>query len=124
MNRLQLLKNLVVMAVIDGSVGEHELALLSQRCAQWGLSEKELHEAISFALSDQAALHLPSDLSENRESILTDLLQMMAADGHLSESEKRLFALAAAKLGMEKDELNDLISHVVRSKTKSNTNQS
>ena len=38
---------------------------------------------------------------------------MMAADGRLDEGEKRLFALAAVKMGIAPDELDELISSVM-----------
>ena len=45
--------------------------------------------------------------------MLADLMKIMAADGKLSEVEKRLFALAAAKMHIEKDELEKLIDRLV-----------
>lgn len=113
MRRLDQLKNLIVMAVADGSLGDHELALLSDRCEELGLGEQELQQAIRFALSDDAALQLPRD-REAQESLLSDLIRMMAADGRLTESEKRLFALAAAKMEISDERLNHLIDTLVR----------
>ena len=40
---------------------------------------------------------------------MQDLVRMMAADGRLDESEKRLFALAAVKMEMSKEDLDELI---------------
>ena len=51
-------------------------------------------------------------------SMLSDLIRIMAADGKLSEVEKRLFALAAAKMGIERSELDDLIDKLVGRITK------
>ena len=113
MQRLDQLKNLIVMAVADGSLGEHELTLLSERCEELGLSEQDLRAAIRFALSDDAALQLPRE-PEAQESLLSDLIRMMAADGRLTESEKRLFALAAAKMEISDERLNHLIDTLVR----------
>jgi uncharacterized tellurite resistance protein B-like protein len=41
------------------------------------------------------------------------MMKVMAADGVLSEVEKRLFALAAAKMGIDKAELESLIDRLV-----------
>lgn len=111
MERFQQLKNLVVMAIADGSLGETELALLGERCSELKMDENELREAVAFALSDQAALQLPSE-PEDQEALLTDLMRMMAADGRLSESEKRLFALAAAKMNFDASRVNELIDRL------------
>jgi uncharacterized tellurite resistance protein B-like protein len=106
------LKNLVIMASADGHLSEQEIALLVDRCAALGLDEEDLEKAIGFALSGQAKLKFPIDRTEQNE-MLTDLIRMMAADGKLTEIEKRLFALAAAKMGIEKLELEVLIDQLV-----------
>ena len=114
MDRLALLKNLVVMAIADGALAEHELSLLSDRCSELGLEEDELRSAVSFALSDDASLELPTNEAE-QEAVLSDLIRMMAADGHMTEGEKRLFALAAAKMNFSGEKLDQLIDRLVNS---------
>ena len=105
--RLQL-QNLIVMALADGSLGEREVNLVADRCAELGLDEYDLQKAVEFGLGDDAALDLPSQRAEQVELML-DLIRMMAADGHLDEGEKRLFALAAAKMSMDVSEVDELI---------------
>lgn len=112
MKHLDHLKNLVIMAAADGSLGEQEIALLIDRCSALGLEEGDLETAIAFALSGEAKLKFPVDRAEQNR-MLADLIQMMAADGRLQEVEKRLFALAAAKMGIEKVELDALIDKLV-----------
>jgi uncharacterized tellurite resistance protein B-like protein len=106
--RLRQLRNLVVMAMADGSIGEREVAFVAERCHELGLGEAELTHAIRYGLGDEAALELPSDPAE-RDALMIDLVRMMAADGVLEESEKRLFALAAAKMEMSSEHLNALL---------------
>ena len=112
MKHLDHLKNLVIMASADGSLSEGEIALLVDRCSEMGLDDEDLGKAVSYALSDEAALKLPKEKDE-QVAMLSDLVRIMAADGTLSEVEKRLFALAAAKMGIEKSELDDLIDKLV-----------
>lgn len=111
MERIEQLRNLVVMAIADGSLGEDELALLAVRCAELGLDEEELKSALHFALGESAALALPTNPTD-QEALLIDLLRMMAADGKLSETEKRLFALAAAKMNYGAERINELIDRL------------
>ena len=115
MNNFDQLKNLVIMSAADGSLSENEIALLVDRCSELGLQEEHLEQAIAFALSNQAAMQLPTDHAQ-QEAVLEDLIRMMAADGQLAESEKRLFALAAAKMGFPTDQLNKLIDRLVAAK--------
>lgn len=112
MQHLDHLKNLVIMAAADGALSEREIALLVDRCAELGLGELELEKAVSFALSENAALKLPTVHSEKIE-MLSDLMRVMAADGKLSETEKRLFAIAAAKMNIDRDEIEKLIDRLV-----------
>ncbi|MFK7735296.1 MAG: TerB family tellurite resistance protein [Pirellulaceae bacterium] len=112
MEQLDHLKNLVIMAAADGSLSEQEIALLVDRASALGLDEEDLEKAIAFALSGEAKLKFPVDRAEQNR-MLADLMTMMAADGELHEVEKRLFALAAAKMGIEKSELEALIDKLV-----------
>lgn len=110
--RRQRLRNIVVMAFADGSLGEREVNLVADRCAELGLDEYDLQNAIKSGLSDQAALEVPEDQSD-REELICDLIRMMAADGHLAESEKRLFAIAAAKMSISTSDVERLIDHAL-----------
>ncbi len=112
MKHLDQLKNLVIMASADGSLSEREIAFLVDRCAALGLDETDLEKSIEFALSEQASIALPESKQE-QVAMLSDLIRMMAADGNLSEIEKRLFALASAKMGVDKGEIDSLIDQLV-----------
>ena len=114
LQRKRQLRNLVVMALADGSLGEREVNLVADRCAELGLGESELQEAIKYGLRDDAALELPSD-ADQRDQVMRDLIMMMAADGRIEESEKRLFALAAVRMGMSTEHLNLLIDSTLES---------
>lgn len=113
MNPTARIRSLVVMALADGSLGEREVNYLADRCVELGLGEAELRDALQLGLQDDAAVSLPTDPAE-AESLLGDLLRMMAADGSLSESEKRLFAVCAAKLGLGLAEIDALIDRLLR----------
>jgi len=56
---------------------------------------------------------LPKEKSEQMR-MLGDLIRIMAADGDLDEIEKRLFALAAAKMNVTQKELDELITKLVK----------
>ncbi len=115
MKQLDQLKNLVIMASADGALSEREIAFLVDRCSALGLDEADLEKSIDFALSDQASIKLPST-KKDQIDMLSDLIRMMAADGNLSEIEKRLFALASARMGVDKKEIDGLIDRLVGKK--------
>ncbi len=115
MNAQEHLRNLLVMALADGSLNEQEVGFVTDRCLQLGLDESVLRDSLRYALEDGATISLPSD-RESQETLLGDLLRMMAADGELEESEKRLFALAAAKLGFEANDVDAIIDRLMRNR--------
>ena len=112
MRHLDHLKNLVIMAAADGIFSEQEISLLIDRCTELGLQEEDLEKAIAYAFSEQAKLRFPIDRDE-QDRMLSDLIRIMAADGKLTEIEKRLFALAAVKMGIQRAELDALIDQLV-----------
>ena len=107
--RRQQLRNLVVMAMADGQIGNREVNLIADRCAELGLFTNDFQQAIQYGLDDDAALQLPVERFD-REGLLADLVRMMAVDGHWDESEKRLFALAAAKMQLSPLDLDRLLN--------------
>lgn len=111
--RRRQLRNLVVMALADGSLGEREVNLVADHCVDLGLDEYDLQKAVEFGLGDDAALELPNEDSE-RKGLIRDLIRMMAADGKLEEGEKRLFALAAAKMSLSATDVEQLIDETLR----------
>ncbi len=111
MDFLDKLKNLMIMALADGSLTQSELEFLSDRSVQWGLTEADFTAAVEYALSDRAELQIPPH-KKDRVELLQDLLRTMAADGHLAETEKRVFAMAAAVMELPDGELDEIIDSV------------
>lgn len=102
------LRNLVVMAFADGQLGEREVHFVAERCSELGLDEYDLRKAIEHGLGDDAKLDLPQQRAD-QETLMCDLVRMMAADGRLDEGEKRLFALAAAKMSMTTEDVDRIV---------------
>lgn len=113
MDRMKKFKNLLVMAMADGGISEREIRFLSERSARWGLTDSQFAEAVQFALSNPGQLEIPQRRAERIE-MLQDLLQTMAADGQLSEVEKRVFATAAAVMEISSVDVNRLIDDLLK----------
>lgn len=112
MDRYELFKNLMVMAAADRKFTEEEVEFLSLRSSRWGISDQQFEEAFRFAKSSEAKITIPEG-QEERARLLRDLILMMAADGELAAIEKRLFAEAAAKMGIQSDELEKTIDELI-----------
>src|SRR6187549_886467 len=105
MDKLHRFRNLMVLAAADGSMTEEEIVFLSLRASRWGITDDQFQETLEYAKSRDANLEVPTS-SEARREMLSDMLRMMAVDGALSDVERRLFAVVAATMGFERDELN------------------
>lgn len=112
MKSAERIRNLMVMALADGNLTEREVRYLTERCRQLGLGDSELRSAVDFALQAGAEVKLTSDPAE-ADSVLGDLLRMMAADGALADDEKQLFAVCAVKLGFDGEDIDSLIDRLI-----------
>lgn len=112
MERSDSFRNLILMAASDGLMAEAELRMLSDRAAEWGITDDQFEDAIHDAIHGRAELTLPESEQE-RIDFLKDMIRMMAADGRMTEGEKQLFALASGVMGIESGRLNQLIDEVL-----------
>lgn len=112
MERRELVRNLMIMAAVDGRLTQREIELLADRCDGWGIDEDEFSEIVENALADQSRLTLPNTPAA-REELLRELIHMMAADGRLSESEKSLFAIFAVAMDLSQTEIQAIIDRTL-----------
>ena len=115
MENIDQLKNLIVMAAADGKFTQSELELLAERCHQFGLSQEQFEKAFAEATRSDAKFVIPTEQAE-KAVLLRDLLRMMAADGELSTTEKKLFAQAAVQMQMDKVEIDEIIDQLLVSR--------
>lgn len=115
MQKIDQLRNLLVMAASDGKLAESEISFLTERCRNWGVSDADFAQAIEYALSPNAELTIPYRKAE-RVRVLEDMMNMMAADGSLADLEMDIFALVAAKMEISDEELNRIIDSLTKAK--------
>lgn len=112
MDRFILFKNLMVMALADGKITDEEARLLSLRAKSWGLTDKQVQEAIDNAAGRQAAVQMPKNKAD-RLALLREMIHMMNIDGDLAEIEKRLCASASAVMGISEDEFDQILDELL-----------
>ena len=115
MENIDQLKNLIVMAAADGKFAQSELELLAERCHQFGLSQQQFEQAFAEATQQDAKFVIPTEQTE-KTVLMRDLLRMMAADGELSSTEKKLFAQAAVQMKMDRVEIDEIIDQMLISR--------
>jgi hypothetical protein len=112
MEAVEKFRNLLIMAAADQRIRTAELRLLADRAAELGICDDEFESAIDAAIAGRAELTVPKNPGQLRD-VFKDMIRMMAADGHLAEAEKQLFAVASAAIGISTDELHRLIDEVL-----------
>jgi len=105
MDRLEMFKILMVMAAADGKFSTEETEILARRSHVWGLSDAQFTEAFEFAKGGATELKFPEH-EKDRRQLLQDLRDLMLADGELAPREKKLYALAAAAMGLPAEDFD------------------
>jgi uncharacterized tellurite resistance protein B-like protein len=109
MESIDLLHNLMLMARADGEISKEELELLHVRRNEWNISLEEFERILEETESPSADLRIPESASQ-RYDMLADMALMMAADGKFSEFETQLLAIAAVRLELKPEVLDEVLS--------------
>lgn len=109
---LTLFHNLVNLAAADCRFTDEELEFLAERAERWGISSDEFETAIAGISTGVAQIELPESKRE-RTLLLQEMIRLMAADGELAEIEKRLCAVASAKMDFSTAEFQLLLDSVI-----------
>src|SRR5258708_17794810 len=82
---------LVAAAFADGFLAEAEKVVLEQKAQRMGLSTREMHEIIGLGQQRKLSISIPATAAE-REALLEDLIEVVAADGRVEAPEYSLLA--------------------------------
>ena len=111
MNPIDLLRNLFIMAFADGEISSEEMSLLAKHRDHWGMSKAQFEATLREAESPSARLQLPEDRDDRRQ-LLSDMAAVMAADGQFTNLEMNVFALAAVRLEIAGEELDEILDEL------------
>jgi uncharacterized tellurite resistance protein B-like protein len=113
MTSFDLFQNIMVMAVCDGQLTEEEIAMLAQRANRWKVTDEQFSRALRYAMSPEAVISIPADKGQRRQLLMASV-RMMAVDGELADIEKNLFAVVAATMKIDDQELNAILDDVLK----------
>lgn len=113
MNHLELFQNLVNLAAVDGRFAEEEVEMLARRAEFWGIESQEFETSLAGISSGTIEIRLPDSQAE-RIQLMKEMIRLMAVDGNLHESEKRLCATASARMDFSSHEFNSMVDQVLR----------
>ena len=100
------IKNLIMLALADGTASESELALIASIASREKLTEDEVQNLIQNPSSIK--ITLPED-EETQKRYLTDMVALMMIDGELDDNEVALCKLYAITLGYDPSIVENLV---------------
>jgi uncharacterized tellurite resistance protein B-like protein len=110
---LRLFQNLVNLAASDCQFTDEELEFLTERAERWGIGFAEFESAVADVSTGSIQIELPESRPA-RVQLMQEMIRMMAADGELAEIEKRLCAVASAKMDFSTAEFDDILNGVLK----------
>jgi uncharacterized tellurite resistance protein B-like protein len=113
MPKLDLFRHLVAMAASDGEFTESEVQMLAVRANQWNINQQQFDEIVAEIQAGRVALKLPSRMDERIE-LLKNMMHMMAIDGTLAEEEKRMCAMASARMGFSSEQFDQILDDLLK----------
>ena len=108
MQRLSILKNLILMARADGRIDDAEQRLLDAHCRKWGISVADFNKVLAESERDDATIYIPESPTL-RHDLLAEMALLMAADGRIDELELQLLSGAAERMGVRGEALEEII---------------
>lgn len=112
MERVQLFHNLVNLAAVDGKFTDEEIGFLASRAERWNISHDEFETALAGLTTGEAQVTVPEDPMK-KVTLMKEMLRLMAVDGELDELEKRLCAMASAKMDFTTQEFEEILDSVI-----------
>lgn len=113
MSKQQLFHNLVQLAAVDGKFAEEEIQYLVARAEEWGIPNEEFETALASLTNEEIELGLP-DEKPDRIEMMRQMILLMAVDGELAETEKRLCAAASASMELTSDEFSAIVDSLIK----------
>ena len=99
MERIELFSNLVALAASDGKFMPQEVEYLARKAELWGLDPDDVDSVLIGMQESAQEVTVPPTRGE-RVELLSEMIRMMASDGELAESEKRICATSFCRDGI------------------------
>ena len=112
MHRIELFHNLVNLAAVDGKFTDEEIHFLAERAERWDISQDEFETAMVGVTSGQLEVKVPEEY-EQKVELMKEMLRLMAIDGELAEQEKRLCAMASARMDFTSQQFEEILDAVI-----------
>lgn len=112
MDHLELFHNLINLAAVDQKFTNEEIDYLIEVANRYDIPSSEFEEGLQGIREGLIEVKLPAG-EEDRQQLMKEMIQLMAADGELNEMEKRLCATASARMDFTSQQFEELLNKVL-----------
>lgn len=112
-DRLSLFHSLVNLAAVDLKFTDEEVAFLVDRAQRWDIPNDEFETALAGISTGEIAVTIPESHSD-RVELMKEMIRLMAIDGEMAETEKRLCARASAQMDFNSVQFGEILEEVIR----------
>jgi uncharacterized tellurite resistance protein B-like protein len=109
-------ETLVSAAFADGLLADEEKEVLQQKAKAWGISYREMQDMIALGQQRKLSVSVPSTEAE-REALLSDLIDVVTADGRVEAPEYHVLARFAQTLNLGLPELRMRVNRRLQGKS-------
>jgi uncharacterized tellurite resistance protein B-like protein len=111
---------LVAAAFADGYLADAEKIILQDKAERMGISNREMHEILGLGQQRKLSIGIPATTAE-RDALLEDLIEVVAADGRVEAPEYSLLARFAETLKIGLPELRQRVNRRMQGHSDRNT---
>jgi hypothetical protein len=112
MNKIELFHSLVNLAASDNKFTDEEIQFLVQRAEQWNIPSDEFETAVAGISTGELEVKIPESF-EDKVLMLKEMIRLMASDGELAETEKRLCAYASGQMEFSSAQFSQILDEVI-----------
>lgn len=113
---------LVAASFADGFLAEAEKQVLERKAARMGIATRDMNEILGLGQQRKLSIGIPATASE-REALLEDLIEVVAADGRVEAPEYSLLARFAETLKISLPDLRVRVNRRMQGLSDRNTRE-
>lgn len=112
MDPIELFHNLINLAAADQKFTDEEIDYLVKHANRYDISNDEFETALHGILNGTLEVTLPESL-QDRVMLMKEMIRMMAIDGVMDDTEKRLCAQASARMDFTSGQFAEILDQVI-----------
>ena len=113
MDPIKLFHNLINLAAVDQKFTDEEIDYLIEVANRYNIPSEEFESGLTGIREGMIEVQLPEG-EEDRQTLMKEMIKMMAVDGELNEMEKRLCATASARMDFTSQQFDAILEDVLR----------